>query len=443
MILNNHILEVKDEAKVKLLKYILAVLMLGLIVMNTFFAFKILQFSSDSNKVVQSSQNNIVPNNTDSKFITFDGNLLAQVKERAKSDKSFAASLQALKAQADRLLNIEPFSVVHKKVVPPSGDIHDYISLQPYWWKMPSEKYEQRDGQDNTERHETYTDEKQIMIMAEDSFTLALAYYFFRDERFADKAATIIHTWFLDEKTRMNPNFNFAQVIPGETKGNGGAMDGRLLPLIMDASMLIEKTNTLTSKDQSALKQWFSELLIWLTIDRTQLDEAKYPNNHGTWYDALVASVSYFTGDIKRTRDIVEGSKLKRIKVQIEPDGQQSLETTRSKSFSYSGFNLLGLFRLANIGQNINIDLWNYQTEDGRSIRKALDYLLPYLNKERKWPFTHKALEMTEPLFTDIFHQATCAYGDIRYMQIAKLLVENDLSNIRNFLYPYQTCSPV
>ena len=39
--------------------------------------------------------------------------------------------------KADSLLTIKPFSVVNKKVLPPSEDKHDYMSIGPYWWPNP------------------------------------------------------------------------------------------------------------------------------------------------------------------------------------------------------------------------------------------------------------------------------------------------------------------
>jgi hypothetical protein len=48
--------------------------------------------------------------------------------------------------------------------------------------------------------------------------------------------------------------------------------------------------------------------------------------------------------------------------------------------------NLEGLMQLARLGENVGVDLWNYATPDGRSIRKALQFLTPYAFTE-KWPY--------------------------------------------------------
>lgn len=60
--------------------------------------------------------------------------------------------------------------------------------------------------------------------------------------------------------------------------------------------------------------------------------------------------------------------------------------------------NLQGFLDLAMLGEHVGIDLWNAETTDGRSIRKALDYLKPFAVNRRPWlhrqivPFDPEAL---------------------------------------------------
>ena len=50
--------------------------------------------------------------------------------------------------------------------------------------------------------------------------TLSLAYYFSGDERYASKAVDVLEEWFLKDETKMNPNLNFAQGVPGRLNGS-------------------------------------------------------------------------------------------------------------------------------------------------------------------------------------------------------------------------------
>jgi hypothetical protein len=37
-------------------------------------------------------------------------------------------------------------------------------------------------------------------------------------------------------------------------------------------------------------------------------------------------------------------------------------------------------------------NLWEYQTPDGKSIRKAITYLYPFIADKSKWPFAHDVM---------------------------------------------------
>jgi Alginate lyase len=90
-------------------------------------------------------------------------------------------------------------------------------------------------------------------------------------------------------------------------------------------------------------------------------------------------------GKTEMAKARLENVKAKRIATQIEPDGSQPLEIARTRSLSYSSMNLRGFIHLANMARTVGVDLWNFETADGRGIRKALDFLLPYVKNKKKW----------------------------------------------------------
>ena len=86
----------------------------------------------------------------------------------------------------------------------------------------------------------------------------------------------------------------------------------------------------------------------------------------------------------------------------------------RTKAWSYSVGNLDGLMTLAALGERVGVDLWNYQTADGRSIRRALEYLYPFAVGEKKWDYQQLGGLEPQSLFP-LMRRAAAAYQDEKY----------------------------
>jgi hypothetical protein len=144
---------------------------------------------------------------------------LMSVKARLATDPTLQPARAAMLARADAALTRAPYTVVDKTQTPASGDKHDYMSMGPYWWpdssKPNGQPYVRRDGHMNPERDTNAFDLTDLEAMTGDVQALSLAYYFTGDERYAAKAAEFLRVWFLAPETRMNPNFNHGQAVPG------------------------------------------------------------------------------------------------------------------------------------------------------------------------------------------------------------------------------------
>ncbi len=354
-------------------------------------------------------------------------------------DSAVKLALEKLVADADKALSLTPPTVMDKPQLPPSGDRHDYMSQAPYFWPDPTKKdglpYIRKDGQRNPESHDAHSDAPRMASMANAAETLALACYLTGKEACGEHAAAILRTWFLDEKTRMNPNFNFAQAVPGINTGRGtGMIESRSIIPAMNAAALLIGSAHWSAADEQGFESWMHAFLGWAQTSPNGKSEAAARNNHGSFYDEQIVALALFLGENDLARRTLESVKTKRIAVQIKPDGSQPLELERADSFGYSRFNLVALCSLATEAEHLGIDLWSYTTEDGAGIHRALDFLLPYVeDPEKEWPYAHgnkEARNLNAQLW-----QAGIVYHEPRYIKAAQTLVGFEKSR-EALLYP-------
>jgi hypothetical protein len=348
----------------------------------------------------------------------------SQLAERAKDQTSHPA-LQRLKRDAAKPVEGEPLSVMNKERTPPSGDKHDYMSQAPYWWPDPAKPdglpYTRKDGQRNPEIYKL-TDATQIKRVSAAAHQRALAWYLTSEPSYAQHAATLLRNWFIDPQTRMNPNLRYAQAVPGVNDGRGtGIIETACLIDVVDAVGLLQGAPAWTADDDRAMREWFKAYLTWLLESPNGKDEAAAKNNHGTYYDVQVVTFALFVGDDATAKRVLQDVPTKRMAIQIEADGRQPLELERTKAWSYSVMNVRGLMQLAVLGEHVGVDLWHAKTDDGRGIRTALDYLVPYATGEQKWP--HEQLNGFRPEGGAILlRRAALAYPDGPYAKLVEKL---------------------
>jgi Alginate lyase len=366
---------------------------------------------------------------------------LAQARALVRAGSpSILPAFQRLKREADEALRAPLVAVTHKStLLPPSDNKHDYFSLSPYWWPDSSKPnglpYIRRDGQTNPESKRDL-DQPRVAALGWNLQTLALAYYFSGDEAYARRAAEQLRTWFLDTATRMTPHLHFAQLVRGIDRERGsGIIDTRWFIETVDAVGLIEGSSAWAAEDTRRLQEWFRSYLTWLRTSPNGAHERVARNNHGSWFAAQTASYALFAGDTALAREIIAEAK-GRIGWQFTPDGQQPIELERTRSMHYSGFNIEALSRVAEMGRQLGIDLWNYQAPEGGSLRKGIDHLARYIVDPSKWPG-----QQIDPVSLDLLiihlRRAHTVFGDPSYLQILERLPGDAVRTDRStLLYP-------
>lgn len=290
---------------------------------------------------------------------------------------------------ADKLLDEPDPTVVDKGVTPPSGDKHDYISMGRYWWPNPDTKdglpYVRRDGHSNPELKKF--DRDRLGRFSANLRRLTGAYLLAGQTEHARKMASMLRTWFLNERTRMNPNGTYAQMVPGRNDGLGrpeGILDLYSLIDAVDAATVLERDNLLSKKEMKALRAWFSAYVDWLLTSESGKGEYAAKNNHGIAYDVQTVVYARFAGRDEVARELIETFAERRLERQIEADGKQPRELARTTAFGYSTYNLTHMLDMCVAARTMGIDL--YDAADG-AIDRAIGYLIPFLGNQEQFPY--------------------------------------------------------
>jgi len=355
-------------------------------------------------------------------FLMNGGRLIELKAKIGRRDEATLQLVGDLKKNADKLLEMAPVSVMDKPFMPSSGNKHDYMSQAPYFWYDSSKAnglpYVNRDGQRNPEIYKI-TDRRYIGELENASRVLALAWYLTGEEKYAGKAAGLLRHWFIEEASRMNPNLEYAQAVPGVSTGRSyGIIESIALTGIVDAAGLLEGSKAWTKEDAKALRQWYAQFLDWMLTSKNGKDERAAKNNHGTWYLVQAVDFALFAGDVAKARELSEESK-KKMDSQIEKDGRMPLELARTNGLGYSTYTLQAWFRLATLAEQTGTDLWNYQNGQRAGIRTAFDWLRPYALGEKKWEYEQIG-EYKKGDYYALLLQAAGKYKEPRYSEYAK-----------------------
>ncbi|HTR43513.1 MAG TPA: alginate lyase family protein [Pseudomonadales bacterium] len=328
-------------------------------------------------------------------------------------------------AAASNALTLEPLTITKYHAALSTGGPHDYYSNGDYWWPNPDTTnglpYVQRDGQTNPDN---FNHDRDCVRQLDSAVAvLGAAYKITGDDRYPAKAAQLLHVFFLDPATMMNPNLQYAQAIPGVSPGRGiGIIDTLHLIDVPRAVEVMQKSPAFPPEVTAGLKKWFADYVAWMLTSKNGNDEANAANNHSVAFWLQVAVFAQFTGnekDLAECRDHFENVFVPK---QMAVDGSFPRELARTKPYGYSTFQTDNMAMLCQVLSTPQDNLWEFQLPDGRGMRKAIEFMYPYWADKNKWlsDGRHKDIQAWDgwPARQSALLFGGLAYNDQKYLDL-------------------------
>jgi hypothetical protein len=330
---------------------------------------------------------------------------------------------------AEEALRLKPPAITDHLATNSAGGPHDFYSQGDYWWPNPTNRnglpYVSRDGESNPDNFDYH---RMAMRNMKDAVAaLAAAYALTGDDKYVTNGAKLIEVFFLDEKTRMNPNLNFAQAVLGRSSGNNfGVIDTLHLAELPVAVSFLERSPAFPKEVDRGLKKWFADYIIWMTTATNGVKEMNTANNHSIAYFVQMASFARFTGDEKMME--LSRTRFKEVLLprQMAADGSFTLELRRTKPYGYSIFQADNVAALCILLSTPQEGFWQLKLADGRTPKLAMDFIYPYLDDKSKWLADGRPKDVMHwdnwPARQPCLLFAYAAFGDEKYLALWKKL---------------------
>lgn len=325
-------------------------------------------------------------------------------------------------------LQQQPVTVSAARCPRSTGGKHDFYSEGDYWWpdpNNPSGPYIQKDGLTNPQN---FVAHRQAMIRFSRIIgALASAYKITGDEKYVRHAMLHLKAWFVNDSTLMNPNLLYAQAIKGRFTGRGiGIIDTIHLIEVVQGIMVMEQAKEMDKEGIVKMRKWFADYLNWLTTHPYGKDEMNAENNHGTCWVMQVSAFAKFTNNAALLAFCKDRFKSVLLPRQMAPNGSFPLELKRTKPYGYSIFNLDAMVATCTILSDDKENLFKFRLADGRSIKKGVEFLYPYLRNKASWPFAKDVMFWENwPVAQPFLVLAANAYKEKKWFKTWKDLEHN------------------
>jgi len=251
-------------------------------------------------------------------------------------------------------------------------------------------------------------------------WALALAWRLSGEDRYADKALELIHTWCINRNTFMEPTGRvMGPATPGRAANGDIALFGSCGPLFL-AAYLLDDYAGWDLYAQAAVRRWVRSMI----EPQRELMFFEGRQMYNNWEGArllYLATGAVCVGDLDLLGDVFAMWK-QALPLKMTAEGELHRETMRTRSMHYTLFALRTGLLVAEIAHQHGVDLYGYNT-DGKCEKLAVDYAAKYLLDMDAWPF-----QMLTPLKTDrvdnnhawlaAFELAYAHWGDRLYLDV-------------------------
>lgn len=328
----------------------------------------------------------------DSRTITLDFKELQRLKKEVISNQDILYAKNKLLAKCRQILaDKKMYSVTFNFSGSPLAHKNDYISKHAYMWPNPETKsgfpFIHIDGKVNRYSEEV-SDRPMLEGLERDILHLGLAYFYTEDEKYVKWATTLLECFFVNPSTKMNPNFNFSQITPGNWESGGSIMEAVVLINVIEGIQLLKSSDNFSPELSESLNNWFRQFFIWLEESPKGKINAKNVNNRGTYYTLFRCDIAMFLNDRELAADIFQNEAFNRVTDQISREGALKAELKRSRPLGYVKYNLKAFQQLNKIGETLGFDLLNYKGPHGESLKNAFEWLDKYKRGETIWHYS-------------------------------------------------------
>jgi hypothetical protein len=286
---------------------------------------------------------------------------------------------------AEKYVSNSPQTITAYPTKRSAGGLHDFYSQADYYWpdsKNPDGPYVVHDGESNPDN---FNDHRKVMVaLSVEMSALTAAWVLTGDERYGKKACDHLRAWFVTPATRMNPNLEHSQAIQNLNTGRSiGVIDTlHLVEVARAASHLMPK---MEGADQEGVKEWFRSFLGWLKTSEKGKAERDTLNNHAMCWALQAAEFAHLLDDTATREEVFRQYTTILLPNQLGPDGSFPRELARTKPYSYSIFNFDVMTALCQSLKGLQPDPLAFRLADGRGVRKAAEFIYPYLKDKDKW----------------------------------------------------------